>query len=350
MSLTSSPGPGRRAVPVALFAVVLLVVAGASVAVTAAYFELRPSPAPAGSLLVTDDLGRQVAVPPDPTRVVVLAPSITDAMVLLGLRDRIVGVDCGIPSDGGITEDYNASQILDWNLSPSMCVETSPSVDIPDVLNASPQLVLASTITSVSDVETMSTVYGLPVVMLQPSTLGGIEVDVQLLGQIFDVPTAAGALVAQLQQVLAGVQAGVVQLESNYSYVLPTVLLTYYASPAGSPSPGYYAFGPGTFGESLIEFVGASSISANSTLPYPELSGPQVLYANPTAIIYGTGFGLTLANTYSLGPDWSSLGAVSSGQVYAIDSNYITEPDPTMVLVGLPILLDLLHPGLYTPA
>jgi iron complex transport system substrate-binding protein len=350
--LTASPtaSPPRRTVPLALFAVVVLVAAGASVAVTAAYFELRPSPTPAGSISVTDDLGRTVAVPADPTRVVVLAPSITDAMVLLGLRDRIVGVDCGVPSSGGIDQDYNSSQIADWNLSSSMCIETYPTVDVPDVLNASPQLVLASTITSVSDVETMSTTYGLPVVMLQPSSLGGIALDVALLGEIFGVAPAASALSAQIQQVLDGVQSAVSTLEANYSYVLPTVLLTYYASPSGSPTPGYYAFGPGTFGQSLTEFVSSSSISANSTLPYPELSGPQVLYANPAIVIYGTGFGLTLNNTYALGPDWSSLSAVTSGQIYGIDSNYITEPDPTMVLVGLPLLIDIVHPGLYVPA
>ncbi len=246
-------------------------------------------------------------------------------------------------------QDYNASQVQAWNLSSSMCVETSPSVDIPDVLNASPQLVLASTITSVADVEEMSTIYGLPVVMLQPSTLGGIEVDVNLLGEIFGATPAADALVAQLQQVLAGAQNVVTGLTDNGTS-LPTVLVTYYANPASDPSPGYYTFGPGTFGESLIEFVGASSISANATLPYPELSGPQVLYADPSLVIYGTGFGVTLASTYSLGPDWSSLSAVTSGTAVAVDSNYLTEPDPTMVLVGVPILLGILHPGLYAPA
>jgi hypothetical protein len=28
-----------------------------------------------------------------------------------------------------------------------------------------------------------------------------------------------------------------------------------------------------------------------------------------------------------------------------MDSNYFTEPDPTMILVGLPQLIGILHPG-----
>jgi ABC-type Fe3+-hydroxamate transport system substrate-binding protein len=349
MGLNSpAPAPPARTVPMALFAVVVLVVAGAAIGATAAYFELKPTPAPPGSIPVTDDVGRTVDVPPNPARVVVLAPSILDSMVRLGLRDRVVGVDCGTPASGGLSTDYNASQISEWNLSTNLCIETSPSVNIAQVLNASPQLVLVSTIISISDVEEMSVTYHIPVLVLQPSTIGGIAVDVTLLGQIFDATGAASALVNEMQTILGNDQ----NLVTNLSYAgtpFPTVLLTYYASPAASPEPGYWTYGPGTFGESLIEFVGAASISGNSTLPYPLLSGPQVLAANPSVVIYGTGFGVTLT-TYQQGPLWSSLPAVTNGTVYGIDSNFITEPDPTMVLEGVPTLLALLHPPAGQPA
>ena len=340
--------PSRRAVPLALFAVILLVVAGAAIAATAAYFELKPSAAPPGSLSVTDDYGRTVSVPSNPTRVVVLAPSITDSMVLLGLRDRIVGVDCGLAIDGGLATDYNSSQVAQWSLNSSMCIETYPVVNVDQILNATPQLVLTSTITSVSDVEELSTVYHLPVVLLQPSTIGGILVDVSLLGTIFGVQGAASSLNGQLQVVLGGAQNASTNFSSTFA-PYPTVLLTYYADPASGQSPGYWTYGPGTFGQSLLELMAATSISANATLPYPELSGSQVLYANPGVVIYGTGFGVTLS-TYQQGPDWSSLGAVGANAVYGVDSNFITEPDPTMVLQGVPILLNILHPGLYHPA
>lgn len=348
MSLNAAdPAPRRprREIPVALFAVALLLVAGGAIAATAAYFELRPSSPPPGSVSITDDLGRAVSVPADPTRVVALSPSIVDVMERLGLGATIVGVDCGTPATGGIAQDYNASQIAAWHLDPSMCVETSPNVNIDEVLNATPALVLASTIISVSDVEEMSSTFHLPVVMLQPSTMGGIVVDVSLLGEIFGRAAAANALVDQLQSVLGAAQTIVANL-TNSGNPLPTLLLTYYASPAGSPNPGYWTYGPGTFGQSLIEFVGAASIAANSTLPYFELTGAQVLNADPSAILYGTGFGIDLS-TYQQGPDWSDLPAVAAGHAYAIDSNLLTEPDPTMVLVGLPLMLDLLHPGSY---
>ncbi|MCI4334249.1 MAG: ABC transporter substrate-binding protein [Thermoplasmata archaeon] len=331
--------------PLALVLVLLLIVGGAGIAATAAYFELKPAPVPPGSISLTDDEGRTVAAPSNPHRVVVLAPSILDTMVRLGLRDRVVGVDCG-PT--GLGTDYNGSQIANWSLTSSICVGTYPSLNIPQLLNASPQLVLASTIVSLSDVEELSSTYHLPVLVLQPATLGGITVDVNLLAEIFPVSSAADALVGQLQKVLGNAQVIQANL-TNSGASLPTVLVTYYAVPASSPDPGYWSYGPGTFGESLIEFVGASSISASSQLPYPVLSGPQVLLANPSVIIYGTGFGVDLSE-YQQGPDWSSLGAVTGGHAWGVDGNLLTEPDPTMILDGIPILFGLIHPGLYPPA
>jgi ABC-type Fe3+-hydroxamate transport system substrate-binding protein len=344
MSLsTPSTTPPARTIPLTVFVVALLVVAGVAIAVTAAYYETRPSPVPPGSVSITDDEGRVVAVPVDPTRVVELAPNIMDSLFRLGLRSHVVGVDCGTPALGNLTSDYNASQIGLWNLSTSMCVETSPSLNIPQVLNFTPDLVLASTITSVSDVEELSSTYHIPVVILAPSTLGGVLVDVTLLGEIFNLPQAANQLVAQLQGAL-GSAAATVANETASGGALPSVLLTYYADPAAGPTPGYWTYGPNSFGQSLIEFVGGASIAANTPFPYVELSGAQVLDAQPQIVLYGTGFGVELS-TYQQGPDWSDLTAVQQGMDYGIDSNYLTEADPTMILVTVPTLVSLLYPG-----
>lgn len=330
----------RRTVPVALFAVVALVVAAGAVAATAAYFELRPSPSPPGAMTVTDDTGRSIAVPHDPSRVAVLAPSITDTMFRLGLRSHIVAVDCYAPAFGGITADYTPGQIVSWNLSAAMCVQTGPALNIEQLLNASPQLVLVSTIVSVADVEEVQATYHIPTLVVQPSTIGGILADVDLLGQIFGVTPTANTLVGQMQTVLATAQDVAANLSAPTPPIpFPTLLVTYYAD-----QNGYWTYGPGTFGQSLIELVSAVSIAASSPIAYPELSGSQVLADDPTGIIYATGFGENLS-LYQSGPQWSSFGAVGSNHVWAMDSTLLTEADPTMILSGVPQLLELLHPG-----
>jgi len=336
LNAAASSPPAPRTISVTLLVVVVLVVAGAAVAATAGYYALRPSSAPTapGSITVVDDLGRTVVVPPDPARVVVLSPSILDIVYRLGLRSHVVGVDCYAAALGGLADDYSPDQIALWNLSSSMCVQVGPTFAPETLLNLTPQLVLASTIISVAEVEEISANLHLPVVMLQPPTVSGVLVDDSLVAEIFGVAAAAQQLNGELSSELYNAS---VATENLVAYT--TVLVTYDTDPNG-----YWTFGPGTFGESLIEICGGASISANATLPYPELSPAQVLVADPQWIVYGVGYGFN-ESTYAGGPDWSDFGAVQSGHLTGLDSNWLTEPDPTMILEGIPALLAVLAPA-----
>ena len=343
MSLNAAPS-SSSGVPVVWVVAIVLIAAGAGVALTASVLTAHSS-AP-GNVTVTDDLGRTVTVPYDPARVVVFGASNVDLLYRLGLRSHIVGVDCYAPAFGGLNEDYSPDQVALWNLTPSMCVEVEPSTDAlkPTLVNLTPSLVISATIVSVPILDEVSTQLGIPVIFLQPSWLGGIVTDVGLVGQIFGVQSAASALAASLNAELSRA-ANVVANETDNGTALPTVLLTYDATASG-PYAGYYTYGPGTFGQSLLELTGASSISANATTPYPELTPAQVLADQPDLIVYGVGFGVNLSN-YSAVPDWSDLTAVTGSNITAINSNWIAEPDPTMILEGVPALLAYfqLHSG-----
>ena len=337
-----APPRSSRTVPLALFAVVLLVVAGIAVAGTAAYYAMRPSSSPNSvgppstanrTLNITDDLGRKVEVPYDPGRVAVLSPSIMDIVFRLGLRSHIVGVDCYAAALGGLSDDYSPDQIALWSLSSSMCVQVGPTFVPETLVNVTPDLVLASTIISVAAVEEITSSLGIPVVMLQPPTLSGILIDDSLVGEIFGVNATAQAVNSELSSELYNATALDQSLAS-----FPTALVTYSVD-----SNGYWTFGPSTFGESLIEIAGGASISANATVPYPELSPGQVLLADPDWIVFGVGFGLN-ESTYAGGPLWSDFPAVQDGNVTGINSNWLTEPDPTMILEGIPTLVTVLHP------
>jgi iron complex transport system substrate-binding protein len=337
MALKGPSPPSSGTISLAWTIVLVLIVGGGAVAVTAAYFSEQSSLSP-HSVQVTDDLGRTVTVPYDPARIVVLSPSVMDIVFRLGLRSHVVGVDCYAAADGGLSSDYSPDQVALWNLSSSMCVQVGPTF-VPEMLaNLTPQLVLAATIVSVAAVEEITNQLGIPVVLLQPPTLSGILYDDSLVGQIFGASGAANALNAQLSAELYNATNVSAQVASTGA-PFPTVLVTYSVD-----SGGYWTFGPGTFGLSLIEISGGTSISAGATAPYPELSSAQVLLDDPQWIIYGVGFGLN-ESTYAGGPDWSEFSAVQHGNVTGINSNLLTEPDPTMILDGIPALLAVLHPG-----
>lgn len=330
---TARSGPARRMVSLTWVVVIVLIVGGAAVTGTATYFALQPTSTP-GSVPITDDLGRHVVVPADPARVAVLSPSIMDEMFRLGLRNHVVAVDCYAAAFGGLSSDYSADQVAAWNLSSSMCVQVGPTFAPEMLVNLTPDLVLASTIVSVAAVEEITDQLHIPVVMLQPPTLSGILVDDSLLGQVFGISSVAASLNAKLSGELYNATA-----VSSGASSFPTALVTYAVD-----SGGYWTFGPGTFGLSLMELTGATSISANTTTPYPELSGAQVLFADPHFILYGIGYGLD-ESAYSGGPQWSYFSAVQDGNVSSVNSNWITEPDPTMILEGIPTLLGIFHPS-----
>jgi iron complex transport system substrate-binding protein len=341
---SSATGPApRRTIPLSLLIAVAIVVAGISVGGTAVYFEFRTGSPGHSAVTVTDDLGRSVALPPDPARVVVLGPSVMDTLYRLGLRSHVVGVDCSNASLGGLEGDYTPAQVALWNLSSSMCVLAYPHVSSSDLLNLNPQVVFASTIVDVSGLEEWSSTYGVPVVFYGPSTLGSVVYDVQMTSMIFGTGTVATHLVNELQTVLSQSTSFLTNLTNNGT-TLRSVFMTFYPVAAGEPDAGYYTFGPGSFGQSMIELAGGVNIAGNTPLSSPELSGSQVLFDNPSVVIYGTGFGINLTQ-YEAGPDWSSIPAVQNGNVTGVDVTVMTEVDPAMVL-SIPMLIQILYPHL----
>ncbi|MGA8543080.1 MAG: ABC transporter substrate-binding protein [Thermoplasmata archaeon] len=323
-----------------------MLTAGVAVVGTAAYFELRSSaccstPGP-GTVTVVDDLGRTVVAPSNASRIVVLAPNVMDIVFRLGLRDRVVGIGCTPELTGGILNEYSPNQTAEWNLTSSLCVTDYPSLNTEQVATLNPQLVLATTITSATDVATLTTTYNLPVVILAPSTLDGIVGDVNLVAELFPSShPAATALDASLEGALTNATAFDNLLADNATPI-PSVLLTYYFDDLG-----YYTYGPGTFGQSLIDLAAGSSISAGVPLEYAEINATVVLSDQPSIILYGTSWNdaYLVANetpsVWPTAPYWDQL----NGSKIPIDVTVITEADPTMLL-ELPWLQYWLHPTL----
>jgi ABC-type Fe3+-hydroxamate transport system substrate-binding protein len=342
-----SPSPSRTIAP-ALFAVVVLVVAGVAVAGTAAYFEFRPMaashPAGAHSVRVVDDLGRQVTVPVNASRIVVLAPSVMDIVARLGLRSHVVGIGCEPKPASGINSEYSPNQTNAWNLSSSMCIQDFPTLNVEEVVNLSADLVLASTITSAASVETLSTTYNIPVILLAPNGLDGIIGDVSLVAQVYPGNTLASPLIASLHSTLTNASKFDANLSTN-NVSFPTVLLTYYFD-----TGGYYTYGPGTFGDAVIALAGGTNVVASAPLLYFEMNGTTVLNDQPKVIIYGTSWNdpalvsdetPSVWNAASSAPYWSQL----TGTKQAIDVTQLTEADPTLILT-LPLYEHWLHPTL----
>ncbi|MGP8078581.1 MAG: ABC transporter substrate-binding protein [Thermoplasmata archaeon] len=324
-----------------VFAVALLVTAGVAVAGTSVVYLLLPRSA--GHTTVVDDLGRKVDAPINASRIVVLAPSIVDIVDRLGLRDRLVGIGCTPTLAGGMANEYSPNQTTQWDLSPSLCVPDFPDLDTEQVALLEPNLVLASTLTSAADVDYLTSNYGIPVVILAPSTLEGIVGDVSLVAKLFPGSgPAATSLEANLEHALVNATNFDTNL-SDDADPIPSVFVTY-----GFYGGEYYTYGPGTFGQSLVDLAGGSSLSSGLPLEYAGINASVLLVDQPKVILFGTSWndpylvaGQTPSVWNTTAPYWSQL----NGSKVPIDVTLITEADPTMIL-ALPWFLHYLHPSL----
>jgi len=346
MSLTPSPPAPLAQTPhisTTVFASAIVLVAAVSIGATSAYFVLVPHPTCTGSdcTTVVDDLGRKIQTPVNPGRIVVLAPSIMDIIYRLGLRSTVVAVGCTPSIAGGIFNEYSPQQASLWGLANASCVPDYPELNTQAVGLLTPQLVLASTITSAEAVQELTDTYGIPVVVLASSTLDGIVGDVRTVAQIF--PEAGGTAVTlevSLEKTIASASA-MDENFSNENVSIPAVLLTYYFD-----SGGYYTYGTGSFGDSLISYAGGDNIASSVPLLYGEYNGSTALLAQPQLIVYATSndtylVGGETPSVWATAPYWSLFNATK----VAVEVQLVTEADPTMIFF-LPHLMHLFHPTL----
>ena len=273
---------------------------------------------------LTDMLGRQVAVPEGPLRLVSLAPSLTEIVFALGRGDWLVGVTefCDYPPAArsrpkvGGTATPNAERIV--QLRPSLVLITADGNPLHTVARLGE--------------------LGLPVFAVTPESLPGILTSIQVLGRVLRADGAAAGLVQGIQDRVAAVRRAV------QGRPRPRVLYLVWPDPL-------VAAGPGTFVNDLLEVAGGENIVRERTVPYPHLGWEEVVGRAPEVILVSAhrdqdrpaAGGSALRTTWSR---WQSIPAVRSGRILEVPSDTILRPGPRVV-EGLEELARAIHPEAF---
>ncbi len=254
-----------------------------------------------------------IAAPPEslgpppaasPTRIVTLAPSLTELVLALGAGDRLVGVSRfddaaevqGLPRVGGFV-DPSAEAIL--ALRPGLLlVQPSPA-------NRGPVELLASR--------------GVPVRVVPLHTLAEILAAGPLVGAALGRPAEGAALRARLEAQLADARA-------RAATRAPVAALVVYGW-----RPLVVA-GPGSFPDELLAATGFTNVARGATGPWPTFSAEAAVAARPALVIDASG----------VHDDAAVLPALAD-RVHRVDSAALARPGPR---VGEALrLLEALHPG-----
>lgn len=281
---------------------------------------LSATHAQADKRVVTDQMGRRVAVPIDPKRVVSLSPSITENIFAINQQHRLVGITrfSDYPSQTSKYPKVGSYTRLDLEkivaLKPDLCIglKDGNPIEIIDRLTS----------------------LNIPVYATDPRNLEGILETIIEIGTLLNSPDPANLLVKSLNDRINKIVSRVA--ESNK---IPKVFFQIGISPIVSA-------GNNTFINEMIALAGGKNTAAGPT-PYPRFSREQVLGLSPDVLIItsmarGGGFE-SMKKWWSR---WPSMPAVRDNRIHLMDSDLLNRASPRLI-DGIELLAHHIHPELF---
>ncbi|MGD9849730.1 MAG: ABC transporter substrate-binding protein [Nitrospirales bacterium] len=265
-----------------------------------------------------DDLDRKLYLAKPPTRIVSLAPSITEILFAIGLDHEIVGVTdfCNYPPAA---------------LTKPKVAYSQPNLEA--VVALQPQLVLAPESFLRADLLDKLDQLKIPTFIMESHSVEGIFSHMQVLGRMLGRSPQANEQAARLRQEVAHLTQ---QLEGQPR---PTLLYVLNSNPL-------MTVGPGSFIHHLFELAGARNAAERADAPYPRLTMEEVLKQNPDILLFPVGEHEAIPQAdQDAWKRWDSLNAVRQGRLVQIRSDLLNRPGPRVV-EALKALVQLIHPEL----
>lgn len=273
----------------------------------------------AASRTMLDQTGRTVLVPQSPSRVISLAPNITEIIYDLGCEDRLQGVTT--------YSDYPAAA------KALPIVGSYVRLDLEKIVSLKPDLCIA-----IKDGNPKETVMrleslGVPVYAVNPRSLDTIMSSVIAIGELLNVSERARELVNTMHTRIDRVERMVAAANSR-----PLVFFQIGVSPIVSA-------GSDTFIHELIEKAGGVNLAGIRT-SYPRYSFEEVVVAAPDIIIMTT---MERENAFDevkhRWRQWPSIPAVTTDRIFLVNSDIFDRPTPRLI-DALEVLARMIHPEL----
>lgn len=259
-------------------------------------------------------------VAPVCSRVVSLAPSITETLFELGLGSHLVGVTryCSWPPEAAKTAKiggwYDPSLEAILGVRPDTVFHLPEQQDIAEKLRAA----------------------GIITVALPAKELDDVAATARLIGAQCGVAKEADAFVARIDAALTQVA------EKSAGKDRPKVLVAVGRDRDATGIKGLFVAGQGSFHDELITRAGGQN-ACTVKIPYPRISAEGLLAMNPDIIIE---FISDDEAKNATADDWKSfdtLPAVRNGRVHLVAGDRSFIPGPRVPLL-LEELARLIHP------
>lgn len=272
------------------------------------------SPLTTNGMILKDHAGRNVSIENAPSRIVSLAPSITELIFAIGQGERVVGVTryCNYPPQ--TSSIAKVGGMLD--------------PDYERILLLKPDIVMISKEGSRRDVVSRLESLGIKTFILGSGSISGILDSIRVLGKITNSEGKSERLINELIERMESIR------KQSRGLRRIRVLFLIWERPM-------IAVGGGTFIDEMIELAGGLNVARNGITRYPRLSREDILRMNPEVIILTE----DLNGGDISGGDGSLLkkvDAVRNGRIYRVNPDYYERPGPRFI-EGVEELFRILH-------
>lgn len=274
-------------------------------------------------LTLVDGMDREVVLPGPAQRIVSIAPSNTEILFAIGAGDQVIGRD--------EVSDYPPEA-----LNVASIGSTYGELNTEAILALEPDLVLAATITSPEQAQTLEAL-GIPLFLLaNPEDFSGLLENINVVGVLTGHEAEAGALAEELDARIKAVTKMAADAER----------VSVFYEVDGTDPTAPWTTGVGTFQDVLIGLVGGENIAADIA-GWGQMSLEEIVTRDPQVVIFGEGPWVpTTVESFSERSGWGEITAVVDGQVYGIDTNWVDRPGPRLV-VALEQMALMIHPELF---
>ena len=263
------------------------------------------------------------------SRIVSMAPNITETLFALGQDARVVGVSrfctyppevAGKPSVGGYLDpNYEAVAILE------------------------PDIVLLLT-------EHGSVRGWLDELGIAHQTMGNRTVDeiigtIKTVGSLCDAESAADSLIADITARMGRIR------DATSDHDRPRVLVSIGRTLGSGTLSDVYIAGAGTYYDELIRLAGGTNAYDTGTIAYPLMSAEGILHLDPDIIIdLVQDIGDSDDERATVLREWedvAKVAAVRDGRVHLLAGSHAVVPGPRFILL-LEDMAKILHPEVFT--
>lgn len=247
-------------------------------------------------LILKDRTGKKINLPKKPTKIVSLAPSITQVIVDLGEKDKLIATD--IESTKIVS---GLKKLPQFDMM---------SVDVERLIALKPQIVYITDLNQGASPDSWQQIEkaGITVVKIPTShSIKDIKQDVAFIAKSLNKAKSGQQLVNQMDQELAKIRKIGKKITKKKKVYVEI-----------SPLPELYSFGHDVYLDEMLTMIGAENIFSDQKgwLPVNE---ETIIKRQPDVILTNVNTRANAVNEILNRRNWQTIPALKNQQVYQID-------------------------------